>query len=298
MQYNLLDREISFVVPSDIIRESFSGSLITYKKRQFNLACTPNHNIIYKRNLFDPNSPFVREKACKFVNHSRRGIAVGGNYPGGSVIELTPLERLKIAYAADGVVVSSENRTGKKVGYQRILFVLKKQHKIDRLMNLCKCAGITIDELSVSKPGMRKFAVNLPTGHAQKNLSDWVNLSSMTAEYARYFVSEILQWDGYLGDNRQTFCSTNKTDVDLVQAIGLLAGYSTTITLSEDDRKESYKAYYRMSFWNYQFTSSGQGDRIIKCEIPYNGLVYNVSVPTGCFVIRYHNTVHVTGGVV
>ncbi len=288
-QFNSETSEISFVAPSRIVKNPYKGKLYEMDKRQLSIAVTPNHDILYKN-----NGVFKKEKALNFKPHSRNAIPVTGIKFSVNDRELSALEKLKVAYAADGHKISSSNRTGLKAGYQRVTFSLKKEYKIKRLYDLCCEACIQIDELKPDNCDInkRKFAVNLPVGEADKKISNWVNLEDIGFLYAKSLIEEVLKWDGHISKDRRVYCSTTKEDIDLIQAVSSFCNLSTTLVTTEDNRKDTYKIYYRLSFWDNATSNTFHN---LKKEIDYDGFVYCVSVPHENFLIRRNGCVSITG---
>lgn len=282
LQYDPAIGNVSFVVPSRVVRRPYKGPMHLHQKRQFDLCCTPNHDIL----TMDRG----KVKASEFKAHPRIHIPITGLRMDASRMSgLTPLERLRIAYAADGADIIGDNRTGERCGYQRVTLTLRKQRKINRLRVLCSEAGVTLGELSRDK-----FTVDMPPG-VTRTLADWVDIGSVGHRWGREFIDEILQWDGHISEtgDRRIYCSTNKRDIDLAQAIATMSGLSTTLTVSNDKRKSTYKTYYRLSFWDNVATPSRSDSAPEIAD--YAGMVYCVSVPTGCFAIRRNGVVHMTG---
>ena len=289
-QFNAETRAITFVNPDRVVRKPYKGVMHKFSKRHLSLVATPNHDIIH----YNEGAP-TKIKASEFNPHPRRKIPTAGFLKSEThtVKSLTPLQRILIAYAADGCKVSGENRTGERAGYQRVTFWLKKQEKIDRLRELCRQADIRYNVLSQDDIGRLKITVDLPAGLAHRTMSDWVDISDTNSDYCHQFIAECLLWDGYVREGRAIFCSTNKRDIGLLQALTHLSGWSSTLVTSVDDRKETYKDYYRLSIWDQMETPSGNSTN--KSEVEYDGMVYCVSVPDQNFLIRHEGKVSVTG---
>ena len=123
---------------------------------------------------------------------------------------------------------------------------------------------------------------------------NWVDLEGKGYRWCREFIDELVQWDGsiYDGGTAPYYCTTNKSCADMVQAIATLAGLSPRMTVRVDDRKPYYRDVYTVRFIESKFKN---GESINKKKMKYEGLVSCVTVSTGAFVIRYKNTVSVSG---
>jgi ribonucleotide reductase beta subunit family protein with ferritin-like domain len=282
-QFDPENAEVTFVVPSRVVRKPYKGELITAEKRHLSFAVTPNHDI-----LFEQSGIMQKSKAKDFKFHGRRAIPTTGwlHNPG----KLTAAERLHIAFAADGQAIIGDNRTGERCGYVRAQFTFGKLRKIARLRDLCLEADYRFSERATTG-GRTICTVDFPT-RPQKDLSTWVNPSEFTGTRGLDFINECLQWDGHVTKERQTFCTTREPEADLLQAVAALSGLTATVTRSVDDRKESYLDYYRVSFFDNETTPAAQD---CSGSIDYDGMVYCVSVPTGCFVTRRNKKVVMTG---
>jgi ribonucleotide reductase beta subunit family protein with ferritin-like domain len=290
-QFHENDRSIDFVVPSKIIKKHYNGTMYEFDKRHFNLLCTEDHQILF----YDKDNNPQKRKAKDLKVRNKNKIPTTGCIKTTMNKKFTALDALKVAYCADGHVIQGDNRNGSVVGYQRIKFALKKERKIQRLFELCKLAGLTIDELPGSErsDGLRAFAINFPRGQVHKNLDDNFNIDDVNLEWGVDFLNEITLWDGHVKGNLKLFCTTRENEKDFVQAVASLVGKTTTVIRSADNRKESYKDHYRVSIWDNIQTSSRCEDGV-KTHI-WNDYVYCVTVPTHNFVMRRNDKVSITG---
>lgn len=300
-QFNPDTGEITYVVPSRVVRKPHKGKMHTHRKRQLDWCVTPNHDILY----YTEDGAHHKKKASEFHGRHEYTVPVTGirNAEEGVTYgrPLSAYEKILVAYAADGHVIVGDNRTGERCGYQRVTFSLTKQRKIDRLLALAAEAGVACAEIKPNERVYngqvsisRKFTVDLNVGDAKKCMSDWVDLEKVDSIWGASFLQEITKWDGYESDTRSTYCSTEYRDIELAQAVAFLSGYSATTTSSEDDRSETYKTYHRISFWTNRFTGTGR-DAVSGEVIDYDGMTYCVTVPTGCFVAKRNDRAYVTG---
>lgn len=290
-QFHENDRTIDFVIPSQIIKKHYNGTMYEFDKRHFNLLCTEDHQILF----YDKDNKPQKRKAQDFKERNKNKIPTTGFLKNSSDKKFTALDALKVAYCADGHVITDPYGNGNQVGYQRIKFTLKKERKIQRLYELCNIAGLTIDELpnSESSDGLRIFAINFPKGEVHKFLDKNFNIGDISLEWGLDFLNEVVLWDGHTKDNLRIFCTTRESEKDFIQAVATLVGKTTTVIKSIDNRKESYKDYYRVSIWDNIETPSKTDKGIIKNE--WNDFVYCVTVPTHNFVMRRNDKVSITG---
>lgn len=126
-------------------------------------------------------------------------------------------------------------------------------------------------------------------------------LSKFSTRQMRLFISELAHWDGSFYKNSEStagdfvYCTTNKHNVDTVQAISAMCGYTTTVYKSTDNRKESYKDYYRVNIRDTDCVSTTQKADKNKTFTDFDGEVYCVTVPSGMLFTKKDDKVMVSG---
>lgn len=208
--------------------------------------------------------------------------------PAGEV-ELTPYERVQIAFQADGSYGNPAS-TGVRAGGISYKFSLKKARKIERLKMLCDMAGIRYTT-SAAKRGQTYFHV---VANGLSKEFDWVNLEDMSQAKAKQFIDEVANWDSTRrSETRIKFDTTNKAVADKVQAVAVLAGYRCYMSRTEDNRKETFNDIYSLTILcDKDFVSGGT----IKSKlVPYKGNVTAAQVPTGRVLVRRNGKVAVSG---
>lgn len=302
-QYNPVDGSIEFVNPTNFIAKPFNGKLIEFRNHQkhFHQVVTPGHRMIKKKGATGEWS--VEEAATLDYQKGTAGDLVVGLVSGKSVGKnnnlLSPLERLLIAIQADGTV--SGRYDGSRVGTIPVWFGFAKSRKVDRLLEITKELGFEVIELTGSeqlgnKAPQRRFKVNVPLEYSQhlKNF-DWVNLEDKGVVWCKDFLDELVHWDGHHTKNTGILHTTSRQAVEVAQAVGALCGMKTHLGFYPDNRKESFNGCWRLS-WKEQEGVSGQG--ITKTEVDYQGTVRCITVPTGFFLMRYQDSVSITGNCV
>ncbi len=208
--------------------------------------------------------------------------------PAGKI--LNDIERFLIATQADGSI--NQRYTGAISGHRPVSFMFCKPRKIDRLCHIVERLGWHYHK-RVTKNDRTQITVYVPvTINPTKDLSQWAHYD-WTQDALRDYIEEVMEWDGHhRSPDNSIYGSTDLHNIRVVQTIATLAGYGTKLSTSEDDRKESYKTYYRLSVQtrNYQ-----QALTVTKTKIDGKATVYGVQVPSGFIVIRRNNKVCVTG---
>jgi ribonucleotide reductase beta subunit family protein with ferritin-like domain len=300
IQYDIETDTMTSVLPTNIINKPYKGKMHRIKNQTYNALLTPNHNIIYRT-----RSGNVMKKTIKEITkfNSDMKLPFSGKLLHDGIQELTPIERLRIAIQADG---SSRfwNKNGEKIrrgletNSHTYEISVKKERKKLRLKNLIIESGLTYREFEVSRPEYVKYEIDFPTDYDLKQFN-WVDLSDKSQNWCNHFIEELIEWDGTRLEGKgnaknclMKYSTTNKLCADKVQAVGILAGYRTNINTKTDNRKDSYKDIYTVSFVNTENYSSITYTPTIE---DYDGNIYCVTVPTGCIVTRYNNKVLISG---
>lgn len=288
-QYNT-DGSIEFVPYTNPVTYDFDGELIriSNKNNLTELEVTPNHRMVYRS---ENNDGVIGVETASKISYFHKQHLVAGKKTGGRDY-LTMKERFLIALQADGSIPCNKNR----FGVTTVTFHFAKTRKIERLQWIINELGWEYT-LVDTKDGLRKkFLVRIPEEELipTKELSEWVRLDDISSEWCREFVDELKRWDGWEYERYDCvgYDSTNKSAIDIAQAIGILAGYRTNYRFDPDDRKETFSDLHRLTFTDKDFVCRGT---IKKSKVPYKGKVHCLSVPSGMMVVRYNNSVSITG---
>lgn len=109
------------------------------------------------------------------------------------------------------------------------------------------------------------------------------------------FLNEVAFWDGSVYGKGFTYCSTNKENIDVVQAIAHIHKRTANYGVQNDSRpifKKTPKPYYRL---NVSKRDKFKTDNLKRTEEWYEGNVYCVTVPSGIIMVRQNGKVFVTG---
>lgn len=296
LQYDLENGTISYgTVSSRIEKYNSSDYLISFKdQRHYHQIVTPNHRMVAQNTRKDCNTSvqfIVAEKLP--ITSSYRVILTGKKT--GSLVELTPLDKLKIAFQADGTAGYYVERNNS----QRIRFAFNKERKHKQLLEILNECNF---EFSVTTTKALKYVtyIYVPSNifaSFDKEFS-WVDLDNMDYKYARDFIEETLKWDGTHRKHTGkcaigAYQNTRKRAIDVVSTIASFAGYRNSIS-KYTDRRHSFgeRPYYAVNVVDRTSIQTYSMER--EC-IPYTGKVYCVTVPTGAFLTRLNGRISVTG---
>lgn len=286
-QYDQDTKEISFVSPYNYTKFHYTGDMCAYKteKCAFDFLVTPNH-----RMLTTDGIDCKVQEAKDLKSHYRVKLPVSGF----SQVEgegLSPTDRLLIAFQADGSMPKGSNRSGELCGYRRCQISLSRPRKIKRLN---KILAASKHNYWVADGGKPVYHIDFPFGQVTKSFRDWVALDTRSAKWCDQFMQELVEWDGHRKtESRFYYSSTVKENVDCVQAIAALAGYCTSYFVQVDNRKETYKDVHRLEYWKAE-TRPMRTDKQVDL-VPYDGLVYCVTVPKSFIVTRRNGRVLISG---
>lgn len=279
-------QETTFVLPEKIIRKPYEGDLVhLWSKKYADLKMTPNHQLL----AYYGDGRWKKEAVSNIhFNHLKRFLAAApvADRP---AVSLTSLDRLKIAYQADG----SEHNL-KASGLTTASFSFKKQRKISRFLALVESCGLVYHEVKDSRPGRRRFIVQDVPG-LSKRLSDMFDLKSMSAAYAAEFVDEASNWDGHVikHTGQLYYSSVVKENADFLQVVAVLAGYKTNLIEQQDDRSETFSTVYRLFIHTDRSHFGAQALQVER--VPYTGEVHCVRVPHGNIIVRGNGKTMVIG---
>ena len=281
--------------------------LVANNSKQFQQFVTPNHRMPVKTRVkqgHKATKQFVEAGLWEFKPHHLAPVS-GNSTQTGS--ELSYIERILIAAQADGSW-QPDRYTGTRADTVPIWFEFSKEHKIERINLLAQMANLNITELTPAQAQgniklKRRFKIDFPVEHLPENiklLNTWVDLVTMSNAKAEQFLDEVSYWDSHVhisktGDKTFTYSSTVKANVDVIQAIAVMCGKQARYTVHHDNRKDTYSDVHSVNVVNSMFKD---GQSIKKNLIPYTGKVYCIETSTGAFVIRYNNTVSVTGNTI
>jgi superfamily II DNA or RNA helicase len=288
-QYNADTNEISFVEPITYIENDYNGKLINASSdNRISLTTTPNHEIV----LYNKNN-FIKKPHKNVSYNYNWTIKTCGATTSNIKTELTELDKLLIAYQADGNLQHTNVD-----GYLSLGFRFSKQRKIDKFLDLMSKGGFNFREVKGSedvgnKKGSKRFVVsNIP--YAYKDISKYFNIGELSVGVCRQIIEEMICWDGSITKNGlYYYSSTIKSNVDFYQAVAVMCNYHTNQTVQIDNRSNKFNDIYRLFIRKNKDKISCQG--ITKSEIDYVGKVYCVEVPTGNIIVRHNGKVVITG---
>ena len=275
------DGSIEFVRPLGITKDYFEGDLIRFSSSVYESVVTPNHRCV---GLDTRNNNKLVIQTAEEISFHNKSIPVAGKLRNGNTRALTNLERLAIAYQADGTILNPQSNQGAGTGYR---FHFSRPDKIQRLTTLLTEIGVEYSQY-LCGDGTTRF--DIPRQHLclVKDLT-WVDFTSIDAGWCREFIDELMNWDGSRSADTLRYMTTNQQCYDTVVALGTMAGYRCGVYKAETSVG---KPAWTVNFVDKPYVS---GRTIEKTLEPYAGYVYSVGVPSTMLVVRYNDKVTVSG---
>lgn len=294
------NNSISFVKPLKYVSQQYDGEMYYFEsqKNKLNICVTPNHRMVV-----DKNKEITIEYAENVKYYGGKNMLVGGKLIG-DCNKLSPYERLMIAFQADGRCRGINKKEQFKRGYT-LEFSIAKKRKIERLESIINECGLEYKKVQTESDRLSKKNKNWKDRYTfyikvyekpYKYFSEWVDLVGKSYLWCKDFIEEVVCWDGSIRKDLKeyyAYYNTSKEDVETVQLIAALAGYSTTFNEYIDSRKERYKNVYEVNI-NKKRNYVG-GGAIKKSTRYYKGLVYCVQVPSGMLVLKRGDHIFISG---
>jgi hypothetical protein len=281
---------ISFVKPDRVVAKNHSGEMVRMSKERFSMTATPDHRAVY----IDKKGETVEQS---FSQKPNTGHFIPLTTDATRTGKWNPLVALTCAIQADGSYGSTMTTAGNFTKYWTIQ--IKRPEKIERLRRLLKEIGIEYSEYEPDKRGRIRFYIPaFDTKYlVQSDLkAKTFCFKSIVADGLEAdFLKEVAYWDGSFRGNGFTYCSTNKQNIDTVQAFAHLCGYSANFGVQHDARtifKNTPKPHYRLNVSDRKRVTN---QKLNHETIPYQGMVYCVTVPSGMIVVRQNGYVFVSG---
>ncbi len=271
--------EILYNKPRQIIKEKYKGEMLHFKgnKKPIDLLVTPNHNMVYRKS----NTIKLEEAQNISFYHSKQHLCAGKKR--GEISDLSWLDRLKIAYQADG----SSNKHPLK-----IRFNFAKKRKFDRLVWICKNGGFDY-KVSREKARPQNYNIYVTIPESLEKTFTWVSIIDKEHRWCQEFIEEASYWDCCRrSSERFKYDTTVPINAEVIQLVAINAGYKTYYSTYTDNRKEHFSDTHTIHIHKKDYVDS-QGLKVDK--INYDGYIYCVKVNSGMLVVRRNKQVSISG---
>lgn len=255
----------------------YSGDLYHWTDTRFDQISTPDHKMPIRKRY---TSEWYTLTVSEMAKRSKPAIPFTGVRQTVPSLDHDTL-RVLIMTQADG-------HYGHDFGLR---FHFKKVRKIERCKTLLRKAEIPYKE-KLNSDGSTTIVIPqrvLPMYlrmFRDKTFGMW-----LLNESADVIFDEIVHWDGYkCGPHSIQYCTTNKTNADIIQALAHTSGRAANI---KTKTRSGWSDTYYVDIW---LTPSAQHQILKPFTIePYAGKVYCAETQTGFFLVRRKGKCWITG---
>ena len=302
-QYEISDKSVTFVKPTEYITKPFKGKMHHYLGRNLDLMVTPEHEIIVEH----PSSHLVKKaKSCDGI-WGRNYLTPLAGYKSGDK-EFTTLDKLLIAIQADGSLFGT-TPTGRESQRLDFSFSLSKERKIERVIGFLEELGIEYKTSKISR-GQTRINASLKGFISLVDLDKiktfgYINLEEIDANWGKQFLGELKFWDSSTKPGLKSFTYYNSREEAIDKVIGICAisGYRTckginrteeqmlkVVNPSGNPVRKSAK-----TCWALTITPVDKATYPKRVEVDYDDYVYCVTVPSGCIIVKRNKGAVISG---
>lgn len=296
-QFDSKDSSITYVRPVRYIEKEYVGNVYNFvTDKVINVSVTENHEMLVKRGS---NWHKIKAKELAYTYNNTMKVAGRGV---GSSKSLSLDDKLAIAYQADGYCrgpyalgIRHKNMTKARFGFTpkdghcSLRFAFKKEAKCSRFVSDFGRGAYLFDRGKDTKQGHSIFHLrNVPSSIVSKNFADVFDITTFSQAKAREFINYLKLWDGFIVSKSGVgYSNTNKSSIDFVQQVAVLAGYRSSIIVCPDNRSETYNTCYKVHISTDKDYITTQGLKRVRNIVEhYSGKVYCVTVPAGNIIVR------------
>lgn len=281
------DGSYEFVKPLKYVDQAYKGIMNKFNDHhgKVDLLVTPNHRMITQ--IRDRKNGGFKEKIVEAGRMPQSGNAETKMIRSAKALnkgrQLTDLERLNIAFQADGSYTTKTTSS--------VRFAFSKERKMNRLENILNTANIEFAKYKLAD-GRFEYSIKISSELMHKDFN-WIDISDLDENWCKEFIEELSHWDSSIrNDGRFKFDTINKEVMDVVELIALSAGYGCLVSHTEDNRKEHFSDVYTA---NILKDNSILGKNWTNDFVEYDGRIYCVQVPTGRLVVKRNRCTMVCG---
>lgn len=294
-----VDGRVEFVRPTAYVVKRRRGKMVSIRNTHIDLMVTPDHRCLVrnrstKRGVVNYCQPLRVKVAVDYPVAGNWEQLHGGVHTGGNRT-LSPAQvTLLCAAQADGSWLKNRHKghTG------ALVFTFGKGRKKQRLEAALKTLKITYSKYAsatskgrLARTGYYISAREVPAwlktllAFPAKRFGAWI-IEFDSATLAA-FSEEIWFWDG-CWTRKNHYASNDRVNADWVQIACTLVGWRARVRVYQGAKNPSYQV--DVTRRDYSYTSN-----VAKTCVPFSGMVYCVSVPSGFIVVRRSGTAMVTG---
>jgi hypothetical protein len=263
---------LSFVRAGKVSR-AHTGTMVVVDNVRVRMVATPDHRVVH----FNSKRQITERPAQTLITSRMGSIPTGGIFDENELSRTDSELRFLVALAADGHV----NLKG------QVSFGFKKARKIQRFRTILAEVGCVYRE-TVASNGATYFYIKKSDkpDWMSKGYSEW--LLELSHRQAQIMLEELPHWDGTLHEvsGATVFFTARRDQAEWVTTIAHLHGRD----VSMNRYRNRWDVYFKK-----QGSNSSVDPRHDIAEVCFTGTVFCPQVPSGMFLVRYRDRIHVTG---
>ena len=303
--YNLEKNTIELKPVKAVHVYKYKGVMYRLSSREQDQLITPNHRIVrWCGKKSDGSSRYKLEVIEDVVS---RGVSIIIPVTGECTNRDYPIsdEWLKLLawILADGTIDRNPR------SYYRILIYQSKTAHYDKYLeikNLLESLGLEYKEYDITtgfSTGVKQIKLSVASSTKVRRMFGWKDkkevpkfLYRLSKRQARIFIETFVKGDGWVEKDKEGRVKrmrvrvTDKELADVLQALGVIAGYNVTVKEYIPKNEVSKKIQYEVSFYNTKTDTI----KLVE-KVPYEGIVWCVTTDNGTIIARRNGKVFITG---
>lgn len=289
-QYSSLDKKLTLARPLAKQIIEYSGKMEHVHGKFIDMLVSPNHDCLLFRQCNLEKSFFIKAENYPKGVYGQLNAAMADDL-------LCPrLEKEAILILVAAVQADASIEVGK-----RITFSLKKQRKINRLLQTLEILKISYTKhVFKSKPTFS--CIRIKFNEVNNLIADYIDTSSriknfkpalkeLSIKLRQFFINELALWDGTTSvKNCPSYFSTNLHNITFVQELATITGIRTTRNIQKAIGKKPFGRITLNISEPITWTQTFKHDKL-----DYNGKIYCVTMPCSTVVVRRNGKVFITG---
>jgi predicted phosphodiesterase len=307
---NPSSNKLEFQLPTDYIAQEYSGDMISFQGQKYDMVVTPDHRMwvrrawkdkwefVYAKDITQGRQWKINRVIPNWDGYSNNFIFLPPPSKGATGVCKNYATKVDIKLWAEfvGWMLSEGNLSHAN---QRVEISQNKQvnpDKCERIVSLIQKMGFTCyqDDHRIVISSKQLYEIFKGMGHSHEKQID-ASLKNAKKDVLLALLDGLFLGDGTIKNGKYQNYTTNSPQLaDDVQEILLKCGISAVIK-KYNDRKSSFnqtRPIYQISC-SYQMTEPGLWNS--PRTVPYNGMVYCVSVPNQIILVRRNGKVAWTG---
>lgn len=268
MAYDTNTMTARFEAVYDTTEYEFEGNLChLHSKSRVDLLVTPDH----EQSVW--SYPSRKHKRIKMKDFRKGNMLQLSASLEGEKVELTPMERLKIAFEADGCLLRC-NQNG-TYGYR---FAFRRQRKYDKIKEILTDVGVSFNELTNNR---NDLIITFVADFLLEKSLVWFN-PLISGHLNLDFVTEVGLWDGTYQPSHRTASTlyiewncSRREDIEIFQLAATTCGFRTTV--STPSKLKNGEVNYRVACYEQGLAKMTSLQPV---DYEYSGNVFCVSVPS------------------